>query len=285
MPAWISFPIASYASQGNSYLLGLSSLAVSEDNKITEKCFQVLDDSEKRHYLATSLAGVLKSSVLKKARENLPLANKVGLEELYNLQLISIPSFLQRSTTEKASQERQRELNIRGSSISFGAASISLIKHKGEQPFIIKTSEGEPLAQVNPEDNLGSMHISHQVKHFRRLSSTEKIRAIISDTLSLLTAIDESKNPNNFSDKQQKTLQRAQSATIIGISHLTRLFARKTGFPTWKLDMLPRAFKFLHRLDSQAVSRKFGGTRKVEEEDIEMLVITPDQRQMLTSAI
>ena len=128
------------------------------------------------------------------------------------------------------------------------------------------------------------MHVSRQSSFLRKLSPLERIQAVTGDILSLFTAIDQPEQ-SGLNSKQQETLSGARSATIIGISHLTRLFSRKTGLPTWKLDVLPEAAQKLHQFDSQAVSDKFGGGRKVKPKDIEMLVITPDQRQMLAAAV
>ena len=177
-------------------------------------------------------------------------------------------------------ENRQTEFQVGRSRVSLGTTAINLKPYKGKQPFTIKTPQGEPVAQINPGDPLGSMHVSRQASFLRKLSPIEKIQTATSDILSLFTAIDQPEQ-SNLSSKQQETLSRARSATIIGISHLTRLLRRKTGLPTWKLDVLPEAVQNLHRLDSQAVSDKFGGGRKVKHGDIEMLVITPTQRQML----
>ncbi|MFH1705986.1 MAG: hypothetical protein ABH867_03715, partial [Patescibacteria group bacterium] len=82
----------------------------------------------------------------------------------------------------------------------------------------------------------------------------------------------------------QAILTAAQSAVIVGISHLVPLFRRKTGLPFWKLDTLPEAVQQFHRLDSQLVSDKFGGKRKVKPEDVEMMVLTPEMRRQLVAA-
>jgi len=183
---------------------------------------------------------------------------------------------------ENSLEKRQMAFQVGRSRVSLGTCSMRLREYKGEQPFTVKTPEGEPVTQINPGDPLGSMHVSRQASFLCKLPPLGKIQAVTGDILSLFKAIDQ---PEQFdlSSKQQETLNRAKSATIIGISHLTRLLRRKTGLPTWKLNVLPEAIQKLHRLDSQAVSDQFGGGRKVKRGDIEMLVITPAQRQMLAA--
>lgn len=75
----------------------------------------------------------------------------------------------------------------------------------------------------------------------------------------------------------------ARSAVIVGISHLVPIFRRRTGLPSWKLDVLPLAIQQFHRLDSQAVSNQFGGKRRVGVDDIEIMVITPEMRRQLVA--
>ena len=179
--------------------------------------------------------------------------------------------------------ERPRELRVGRNSIGLGSSSIHLGTFRGETPYVIKSPQGDTLTQVNPGDTLGSIHVTSQANLLRNLSPLEKVNQITEDFMDLLKALDF--GTPGLNDLQQKTINRAKSATIIGISHLVRLFGRKTGLPTWKLDVLPELVQRFHQHDSQAVSKAFGGTRKVKSSDVEMMVITPSMRQQLVVAI
>lgn len=185
-------------------------------------------------------------------------------------------------TKDSFSHERQRHFQVGRSGVSLGTSSIHLKDYKGEQPFTIKTPQGESVTQINPGDPLGSVHVSRQAGFLKELTPLEKVNAVTDDLLALFSAIEET-GLTDIPVKAQQTLEKAKSATIIGISHLVRLFRRKTGLHTWGLDILPEAVQNLHQFDSQAVSDRFGGGRKVKPRDIEMLVITPEQRQMLVA--
>ena len=182
--------------------------------------------------------------------------------------------------SNKELPERLKGLQISYPQLSFGSASICLSLYRGQEPFAIKTPDGEPVAEIQPGAPLAALHVSHQAARFRNLSPLEKASAITKDTLALLSAIDQT-DPQTLEPKQRETLARAQNATIIGISHLVRLFRRQTGLPTWKLDVLPEVLQRFHAFDSQVVSNQFGGKRKVKPQDVEMLVITPSQRRQL----
>lgn len=231
-----------------------------------------------------TMTSLSKSFVLGSAKSNENFAQKLHLEQVFTQQAFLAPILLKAMAGKKESQERTRELEISQHAIGLGTTSIKLTAYKGEQPFVIKTPQGETITEVRPGNPLAFMHVSHQAKFLHDLAPMEKVQQITNDFIDLLRAVEN----NEFSDlneKQQKTMNRAQSATIIGISHLVRLFGRKTGLPTWKLGVLPELVQRFHQHDSQAVSRAFGGTRKVKTEDVEMMVITPAMRQQLVATI
>ena len=192
------------------------------------------------------------------------------------------PIFLKTLAGEKTSLEISRELRVGKHSVGLGTTAIKLTTYKGEQPFVIKTPQGEPITQINPGDQLGHLHVSHQAALMRGLSPLEKAEQITQDFIGLFKIIDKGDNLN-LSDKQCEVLTKAQNSTLIGISHLVRLFRRKTGLPTWQLNILPKLVQKFHQHDSQAVSKAFGGTRKVQLTDVEMMVITPAIRQKLVA--
>lgn len=225
-----------------------------------------------------------KGSILGSAKSSPDSAQKLHLQQVFAQQAFLAPLFLKALAGEKDSPERTRELEISQHAVGLGTTSIKLTTYKGEQPFVIKTPQGEAITEVIPGDPLAFMHVSHQAKFLHDLAPMEKVQQITGDFFDLLTAITQSDNLS-LNDQQIQTMTKAKSATIIGISHLVRLFGRKTGLPTWKLDVLPELVQKFHQHDSQAVSRAFGGTRKVKPNDVEMMVITPQMRQQLIATI
>ena len=177
-----------------------------------------------------------------------------------------------------------KEIHISKRGMSFGTTSLKLSTYRGQEPFVIKTPDGQPVTKIQPGEPLAALHVSHQASRFRGLPPLEKAHAIVDDVTQLLSAIDHT-DPQTLTPDQQPALTQAKDATIIGISHLVRLFRRQTGLPTWKLDVLPPLLQRFHALDSQAVSNQFGGKRKVRPDDVEMLVITPFQRRQLVASL
>jgi len=167
--------------------------------------------------------------------------------------------------------------------VGLGTAAVKLATFRGQEPYVIKTPEGEGVAQINPGDPIGHIHLSHQASLIRQLSPMEKVSIMTEDLLGLFSAIDQPIEAE-LKPQQQEVLARAKGATVIGISHLVRLFSRKTGLPTWKLDVLPELVQRFHQHDSQVVSKAFGGSRKVRIEDVEMMVLTPAMRRQLVAA-
>lgn len=194
-----------------------------------------------------------------------------------------IPSAANLATQHESLASRPQDLRVGLDKLILGTASLRLSIYRGQEPFTIKTPDGQPVAEIQPGDPLAALHVSHQAARFRRLSPLEKAHAIVADVTQLLSAIDQT-DPQTLNPDQQTTLAKAKDATIIGISHLVRLFRRQTGLPTWKLDVLPPLLQRFHALDSQAVSNQFGGKRKVRPNDIEMLVIAPHQRRQLLAS-
>ncbi|PIR92563.1 hypothetical protein COU01_01065 [Candidatus Falkowbacteria bacterium CG10_big_fil_rev_8_21_14_0_10_44_15] len=206
--------------------------------------------------------------------------NSEGVDRLLNFQTILAPGIL-KSLTELG--ERPRNLRIGKNQIGLGSSSIHLTTYQGEKPYIVKSPQGEQIAQINPGEILGSVHVASQARLLKNLSPLKKVEQITQDFIDLLKAINQGGTPD-LNESQQKTLTKAGQATIIGISHLVRLFRHRTGLPTWKLDVLPEIVQRFHSHDSQAVSQIFGGTRKVQLTDVEMMVITPQMRQVLVAA-
>ncbi len=229
------------------------------------------------------LTSLSKGSILGSAKSSPESARKIHMEELFREQAFLAPIFLKLFAEEKPLSQRSRELQIGKNSVSLGTTAIKLATYRGEQPFLVKTPQGESIAQINPGDQLGHLHVSHQASLMRGLSPLEKAEQITQDFIELFKAVNN--GGVNLDTKQQEVLAKAQNATLIGISHLVRLFRRKTGLPTWKLDVLPELVQKFHQHDSQAVSRAFGGSRKVRPNDVEMMVVTPEMRRQLVATV
>ena len=230
-----------------------------------------------------ALTSSSKGSILGSAKHSPDFARKLHLEPVFAHQAFLAPIFLKVIAGEKKSQERKRELVVGQNGIGLGTAAVKLATFRGQEPYVIKTPKGEGVAQINPGDPIGHIHLSHQASLIRQLSPMEKVSIMTEDLLGLFSAIDQPIECS-LEPQQQETLKRAKEATVIGISHLVRLFSRKTGLPTWKLDVLPELVQKFHQHDSQAVSKAFGGSRKVRIEDVEMMVLTPAMRQWLVAA-
>ncbi|MBU2051658.1 hypothetical protein KKH13_00445 [Patescibacteria group bacterium] len=224
-----------------------------------------------------------KGSILSSAKHNPDSARKINMEQLFTQQTFLAPLFLKALAGEKESSERTRDLEISRGSVGLGTTCIKLTTYQGKQPFVIKTPQGEPIAEINPGDQLGHLHVSHQAAFMRDLTPLEKSQKIIEDFIDLFRFVDQAE-VLGLDQKQQETIDRARSATLIGISHLVRLFRHRTGLPTWKLDVLPELVQQFHQHDSQAVSSAFGGTRKVKSSDMEMMIVTPGMRQQLVTS-
>ena len=177
-----------------------------------------------------------------------------------------------------------RGFSVDKNHINFGTVSLKVTKFKGQEPFVIKTPQGEPMTEIKPESPLAFLHLNRQAARLKQMSPLERIHTMTQDLKKAFALIDEDGQFNGLNPNQQAILTAARSAVIVGISHLVPIFRRKTGLPFWRLDVLPPAIQQLHRLDSQAVSNQFGGKRKVKLEDIEMMVITPQMRRVLAVA-
>ncbi|MBU1322957.1 hypothetical protein KKE75_02775 [Patescibacteria group bacterium] len=225
-----------------------------------------------------------KLAVLSSATKNENIAHKLHLEQLFAQQAFLAPVWLKLFAGENLEQERKRELVVDQNGVGLGTAAVKLATFRGQEPYVIKSPKGEGVAQINPGDPIGHIHLSHQASLIRQLSPMEKVSAMTEDLLALFSAIDKPIE-ESLEPQQQETLTRAKKATIIGISHLVRLFSRKTGLPTWKLDVLPELVQKFHQHDSQAVSKAFGGSRKVRPADVEMMVLTPEMRRQLVAEL
>ena len=249
------------------------------DLNLVERINTRLEFSSKDSWAQGSFYGLLLTSLSKSFLKSAINTNQ-DFNNFWNSQVVLAPGIL-KSLTELG--ERPRELRVGRNSIGLGSSSIHLGTFRGETPYVIKSPQGDTLTQVNPGDTLGSVHVSSQANLLRNLPPLEKVEQITNDFIDLLRVVDSGELPD-LNEKQRNTLAKSKSATIIGISHLVRLFGRKTGLPTWKLDVLPELVQRFHQHDSQAVSKAFGGTRKVKSSDVEMMVITPAIRQQLVGA-
>lgn len=259
---------SSMYSVGHKESFNSSGLRLSDDEVgSTSKRNANFKDNSKWVAAITLLGGVLSSRSYDKIQENQNV-------------FFFVPLFL-KNLTKDFLLERSRELKINKNSVSLGTTAIKLTTYQGEQPFVVRTPQGEPIAQINQGDQLGHLHVSHQASFMRALSVIEKTRQITGDFIDLLKII--TTGEANLKTEQHDVLAKAQNATLIGISHLVPLFRLKTGLPTWKLDVLPDLIQRFHQHDSQAVSKAFGGTRKVKPGDVEMMVVTPQMRQQLVA--
>ncbi|MFH0942712.1 MAG: hypothetical protein V1810_00915 [Candidatus Beckwithbacteria bacterium] len=179
----------------------------------------------------------------------------------------------------------KREVKMGKRNINLGTASINLIKFSGQEPYRIKNSQGEQLVEIQPQDNLAFIHLNRQQRELSKISPLEKVQRMKQDLIGLFGLLDNDEFLNSLKLDQQATLREVRTAVIVGISHLVPLFRRKTGLPFWKLSILPEAVQKFHCLDSQAVSNRFGGTRKVKPEDVEMMVLTPETRRQLVASL
>ena len=176
-----------------------------------------------------------------------------------------------------------KSFSISKGNLNFGTVSLNLAKYRGSEPFIVNTPQGEPVAEIQPGSPLAFLHLNREKNVLRQMSPLERIQTMIQDMKNIFVLMDSEELLNSLKPEQQAVLTAAQSAVIVGISHLVPLFRRRTGLPFWKLDVLPQAVQQLHRLDSQAVSNQFGGKREVKVEDVEMMIITPQMRQQLVA--
>lgn len=195
------------------------------------------------------------------------------------------PSFIHSSNTIDNSTEklsgRTNSFSFTKKGVAFGTVALNLAQFKGRETFVVKTSTGGPVTEVQPGNPLAFLHLNRQSVTLRQMSPLERIQTMTKDLKASFGLIDNQTLFDGLKPEQQAVLTAARSAVIVGISHLVPLFRRRTGLPFWKLDVLPQAVQQLHRFDSQAVSNQFGGKRQVKVEDIEMTVITPQMRQQL----
>lgn len=180
-------------------------------------------------------------------------------------------------------KDEKKNLTINKNSLSLGTVSLNLTQFHGQEPFTVKSPQGEPVTEIQPGSPLAFLHLNRQAAEMRQLTPLERIQTMTQDLKKVFSLIDNPTSLDGLKPEQQVVLTAAKSAVIVGISHLVPIFHRITNFPTWKLDVLPKAVQEFHRFDSQAVSDQFGGKRQVRVEDIEMTVITPQMRQKLVN--
>jgi hypothetical protein len=103
-----------------------------------------------------------------------------------------------------------------------------------------------------------------------------RVKAIRHDFQQLCQLLEK---PEQFglTDEQNQQVNNLREAPMIGVSHLVRLIAVR-GLPTWNIDILPKAVQVFHTLDSQIVSRLFGGGRKVSIGDIRVMFLPASMR-------
>ena len=194
-----------------------------------------------------------------------------------------LPVVSYEASSKNSKEDNGEKVVINKNNLSFGTVSLNLAKYKGQEPFIVKSPQGEPLTEIQPGSPLAFLHLNRQAAEMRQLTPLERIQIMTQDLKKVFSLIDNPTTLDGLKPEQQAVLTAAKSAVIVGISHLVPIFHRITNFPTWKLDVLPKAVQEFHRFDSQAVSNKFGGHRQVKVEDIEMTVITPQMRQVLVA--
>lgn len=180
--------------------------------------------------------------------------------------------------------EQKEPYEVLPNKIRVGAVVANVYVYKGKKPYMVRRPDGnEDMYVVRPGDKLLTLHVNQPDARYKRLDHIARIKAIRRDFVDLCKMLE---NPTQFdlSARQISQIEELRRAPIIGVSHLVRLIASR-GLPTWKVDILPKILRRFHALDSQVVSRQFGGTRKVSADDIGVMFLPPTLRGLVDSRI
>ena len=171
--------------------------------------------------------------------------------------------------------EPEKNVKIGKDSIKVGSIRANIFMYSGKNEYIISGSN-MPDQVVKPGDKFMAIHVNANAEKYKNLNPIARIKQIRNDFKDFCCLLDNPKD-KNLSQTELELIQSLKEAPIVGVSHLVRLFnVKKT--PTWNIDILPTIFKKFHTLDSQLVSKFFGGQRKVSSSDIKVLFLPANMR-------
>lgn len=168
-------------------------------------------------------------------------------------------------------------MEITDKQIRVGSILANQYVYNGKKEYSVSGEGLEKPYKLQPGEKILILHVNQSAEDYSTIDSLARIRKMRNDFQKFCELLDE---PYNFelSEDQKKQIEELKQAPMIGVSHLAKLVARKN-LPTWDIDILPGALRKFHSLDSQIVSRMFGGSRKVDIKDIKVMFLPPSMRK------
>lgn len=202
--------------------------------------------------------------------------NNDSMDQVKQLAGIAMPASLMREKSEPA------YIHVGKNTLKVGSIGVRILEYRGKTPYAVNGglhSHGEIL--INPGDPILSLHVNQNAKHYKQMQPIERMRNMRKDLRELFQLLD-TPEAYGLNEAELALLQKIHNAPTVGISHLAQ-FSEHKGLPTWDLSILPAIVQKFFAFDSAAVSKMFGGTRTVGQNDVRMTMIPANMRQILTA--
>ncbi|MBU2051659.1 hypothetical protein KKH13_00450 [Patescibacteria group bacterium] len=104
---------------------------------------------------------------------------------------------------EKSSTTLKRSsFFINKNCLGLGAVSLNVSRFRGHEPFVVKPSQGEPLAEIKPQEPLAFLHLNRQAGVLRQMSPMERIQKMTRDLKEVFGLIDSESLFNSLNPEQ-----------------------------------------------------------------------------------
>lgn len=163
--------------------------------------------------------------------------------------------------------------------LKVGSVQANVFVYSGKNEYKISGDNILGEETVKPGDKFLAIHVNANAEKYKKLSTIARVKQIRNDFRDFCALLNnpEEKGLNQEELEFVKTLK---EAPIVGVSHLVKLLDAKKA-PTWNISILPAFFKKFHTVDSQMVSKFFGGQRKVIDTDIKVLFLPARMRDFV----
>lgn len=171
------------------------------------------------------------------------------------------------------------KIEVESNKLRVGSVVAHAYIYSGRKEFTISGGGLREPYGIKPGDKFLVLHVNQGGEQYAQMEPNTRIRAIRHDFQQLCNLLEKT-HQFELSEEQKQQLDALRNAPMIGVSHLARLIAAR-GLPTWGIDRLPRSLQLFHTLDSQIVSRQFGGKREVRQSDIKVVFLSPQMRSQI----
>jgi hypothetical protein len=176
---------------------------------------------------------------------------------------------------------QEQDIKITKQQIVVGSVLVKKVQFKGDEQFLVKNKEGDIVDKVDPGQSLLMVHVNRKRGEYGKMEPGKRVKAFKKDFENLCLLINE---PEKFELAEDKVsfIRELQETPMLGVSHLAKLVNRKVLI--WGIEELPSIYQKFHRLDSQLTSKAYGGTRRVDINDVGVVYITSERRRAIGDA-